>query len=67
MEKEHNMSEQTMVRAHKLGREFYQENPGLRPTFVDALAHIGFNTICDRDAFVAGYRGEQLTQTGKGT
>ena len=48
-----------MVRAHKLGREFYQENPGLRPTFVDALAHIGFNTICDRDAFVAGYRGEQ--------
>ena len=53
------MSEQTMVRAHKLGREFYQENPGLRPTFVDALAHIGFNTICDRDAFVAGYRGEQ--------
>ena len=53
------MSEQTMISAHKLGRKLYDENPNLRLTFVDALAHIGFNTIDDRDAFVAGYRGEQ--------
>ncbi len=55
------MLERTLVRAHKLGRELYQENRdhNLYVNFVRALAYICYNNNEERDAFVAGYLGER--------